>query len=289
MANISRSVYQLEGELAQQEQLKGVAEKQQRKLDEQKVNIETDLTKQKQEKQEFENNISRLSRDIQQRQRIVNEKQQAMTDLESQVNCKGKESIAKQKKYDSYQQELNTVEAALITTRRQMIDIDTRNKKLERDVQQKNKNREIIEKRVHEKEAELQNSKQNLQQATKACNEKQNVCDRFKKIKNTLVNKHDQRRQVQNETDLQLEQAQKRLNIQRSNVKRCAVDLRQTEMNIKNPTYQQSTEPANQDTEQIEQYAQQLLNQQQALLNRGLFTVSYSSRKKPLFFISVTK
>jgi lysyl-tRNA synthetase class I len=126
-----------------------------------------------------------------------------------------------------------------------------------------------------------------LQQATKACNEKQNVYERFKKITNTLANKLDQRREAQNETDFQLEQAQKRLNMQCGNIKRYAVDLRRTEMTIKNPVYQQSTELSNQNTEQIEEYEQQLLNQQQALLNRGLFTVLYSSRKKKsLFYFS---
>lgn len=273
MDNISRTVYQLEDELYQQEQLKNTTEKQQRKLDQQKINLETELTKKKQDKQELDNNISRLSSDIQQRQQTLREKQHTMTDLEEQLNRKGKELIAKKKEFDNHQQQMDVIEAKAIKTRRQIIDITARNEKLQSDIRQKNQNKEIFEKRVLDKKNQWESRQQIFQEARKTFDEKQNVCNRFTRLKDNLLKKIDQHRQTQNKLDSDLKHSQNEFTMQRTNIQHLAIDLRQTEINIRNPIFQENIDILDENIEEDEQELEDVLNQQQLLLNRGGLTI----------------
>ena len=196
-----------------------------------------------------------------------------MADLEVQLNRKGKELSAKKREFDNHQQQVEAIEGKLIKTRRQMIDIDARNRKLQSDIQQKNQSKETFERRVQDKKKEWETRQEIFEQARKTFDEKQNICNRFIRLKDNLVKKIDQHRQVQNKIDTDLKHSQKEFTLQRTNIQHVAIDLRQTEMNIRNPTYQKSIETIDENLEQNEDELEDLLNEQQVLLNKGQFHI----------------
>jgi len=214
LSKISKSVFELEDDLSEQQQLLYSAKEQQRISNEEHTKIQANLVKQEQEKKRCEDGIHNLSRQINERQRDLNEKQEAIIHLQVEVKQNKLELTKTQNKYDYHQQQLKTNHEAISNIDKQIINIDTRKCQLTRDIKRKTDHRNTIEDLVNKKKTEIDNSKEHLKQVTNTYNDKNKTSIALNRTKNAFVINLDRCRTDQAETDKKLEQTQKKLTMQ---------------------------------------------------------------------------
>ncbi|CAF2763366.1 unnamed protein product [Rotaria sp. Silwood2] len=262
IAKISRSLFDLEDDLAEQQQLLRGAQKQQGILDEEHNKIQAKLLTQQREKQQHENDINHLSRQINEQQHLLNQKQETLTDLQSQINQKRLQLNKTQEKYNSHKEQFDTTQLALKNTDKQIISINTRKHELDRHIERKINEKKIIKDLVDKKKIERDNSQENLKRVTNTYDEKNKQCNAFKRIKNNFIMNLDQRRIDQTETNKKLEEIFNRLTAQSRTVRRLATDHRQVDMTIrKNLSYEQMNHNVAQEAAELNNLKTQNLDQ----------------------------
>jgi chromosome segregation ATPase len=170
-----------------------------------------------------------MNRDIDQQCRNLEKKQQSMTDIQSQFDLKQCELSARQQQRTERQQQLTTVQTALTDIRQKMATVDARQRTLERDIQQQATRKQESERLVQQNENNLRAVERDLERVTRASNDKQRVREQINKTCQNLASQAKHRRTAQTDVDRHLKEAQRKVNVCRTNTsqiaqKICAVD-----------------------------------------------------------------
>ncbi|CAF4740728.1 unnamed protein product, partial [Rotaria sp. Silwood2] len=176
--------------------------------------------------------IRHLSRQINEQQNLLNQKQDNLTDLQGQVNQKRLELNKIQEKYNSHKEQFDTTQLALKNIDQQINRIDVHKRQLDHNIERKINETKTIKEAFDKKKNEIDNSKDNLKRVTNAYNEKNKVYNAMYKNKNNIVSKIDQHQKAQTEADRNFQEADNRLTAELRNIRRLEDRLREMNMTI---------------------------------------------------------
>ena len=213
-ANILKCAFELENDLTEQEKLLKHAQKEQQKLDEQHATIKAQLDIQEREKQEYQNDIRRLSNEIKQQQYDLRDRQESLDDLRLKGKQNESEITKMQGKSDYYRQQFETAQTSLRDINRKLSNTDIHQRTLDRDIKKKIVNQDTLRDLTEKKKIELGQFKQSLARVVETQDAKEKVSIALKKSTATLAVDRAKVQTDQIQIKRQLEGTVNRLNIQ---------------------------------------------------------------------------
>ncbi|CAF0908429.1 unnamed protein product [Rotaria sordida] len=220
IAKISRSAFDLEVDLAEQQQLLHSSQRKQETLNKEYNKIQEELLIQQRKKEQHENDIRDLSYQINEQQNLLKQKQDNLTDLQDQVKQKRLELNKTQEKYNSHKEQFDSTQIALTNIDQQIRYIDVQRRQSERNIEQKVNETQTINEAFNKKRIEIDNRKQNLKRVTNAYYEKNREYNAMYRNKNNIVSKIDHHQKAQIEANRNVQETNNRLTAELRTIQR---------------------------------------------------------------------